>query len=217
MNEKYLKISGFLPVSLLTLSEHYYRTIVREHLSDIIRYNIQSDLLRSTESAVTDELIADTNWQMNGRLVINKCDILARSIFTYTKAQVEKTLGLELLDSYVYPGLYLPNSCLPRHIDNNAGEYVATLSLFVENVPDNNWPFTVDGEQIDCRPGDLIIYQGNRYYHERTPLPDNAFSMNLFMLMVDPHGKFKQDANRVKEREEYKTGVLPEFHLRDIL
>lgn len=97
-------------------------------------------------------------------------------------------LGMELLPNYSYARLYRRGDALPAHIDREACEISATVSLGSRKPhADSHWPiFLRDGDhgiEVRLAPGDALFYLGRELEHWRDPLP-SAEHAQVFLHWV---------------------------------
>jgi hypothetical protein len=174
------------------MMQNFYKNLVFEHIEEILKFNAKLD-----ENEVQLNSENASNSFCNGRLSLSNHDITARCMFYEVGKIIEEYFEIELEHSFVYPGVYLPGSCLPNHVDKKCGEYVASLTVYNENF--DVWPFYVNDEEILLNPGDLVVYDG-KIPHYRNTIPNNGFNISIFMLFVDKNGPYYSSLSEIKSR-----------------
>ena len=97
-------------------------------------------------------------------------DIAMETLLLQTLPTVEKHTELELSPTYSYARVYTHGDELKRHKDRYSCEVSATV-----NLGGSLWPIYIDptGEQgqagikIELKPGDMLIYKGDKSEHWR--------------------------------------------------
>ena len=116
-------------------------------------------------------------------------DIAMETLLTEVKPIMEKTTGLELIETYAYARIYKKGDELHRHKDRFSCEISTTL-----NLGGDPWPILIDptgedniisltqtdkgqeveikdtahkGDSVDLDPGDMLVYRGNILEHWR--------------------------------------------------
>jgi len=100
-------------------------------------------------------------------------DIVMETLLLKLHPLMEKKTGLKLLENYSYVRVYKKGDILKRHKDRFSCEISATL-----NLGGDPWPIYLEpsgreglkGVRIDLKPGDMIIYKGEKVEHWREPL-----------------------------------------------
>lgn len=106
------------------------------------------------------------------------------------RADIERCSGCALLPTYAYARLYLRGQALARHRDRDACEVAATIHLGARGaVPPIR--FAPPG-RAECavrqRPGDAVVYLGDRVEHWREPFEGEYFAQ-LFLNYVRADGE----------------------------
>lgn len=130
-------------------------------------------------------------------------DSLMETLLLQAWPRIEAITGMRLWPSHSYWRMYRQGHALYAHSDDDHIEVNATVCLGHEG--DAAWPLWVeDGVGYDgadrvariaapdldraralpCRPGDAIVYRGNRVKHWRQPNP-NPMHAQLFLFFVD--------------------------------
>jgi len=108
---------------------------------------------------------------------------------------MEENTGLELFPTYSYHRVYQPGSELPTHTDRPACEISCTLCINYEYEDTNySWPIFVDGNKIELKPGDLVIYKGFEKPHWRNKFIGGNRDWHLqgFFHYVNKNGPFSE-------------------------
>ena len=117
------------------------------------------------------------------------------------RPKIEEATGLKLNPTYSYARKYAPGDELKPHIDREACEISATLTLGFDG---DIWPIHVsrdattekDVGAIDLPVGSLIIYRGMEINHWREPYKEGKWQCQVFLHYVDadgPHKDLKYD------------------------
>lgn len=117
------------------------------------------------------------------------------------RPKIEEATGLKLNPTYSYARKYAPGDELKPHIDREACEISATLTLGFDG---DIWPIHVskdattekDVGPIDLPVGSLIIYRGMEINHWREPYKEGKWQCQVFLHYVDadgPHKDLKYD------------------------
>lgn len=115
------------------------------------------------------------------------CEALLLSLHS----TMEKETGLKLIPTYSFARIYRQGDALAKHTDRPACEISATLTLWYTGI--NKWLVYGDGEGVDLKAGDMLIYQGCDMEHWREPL-DKGVWVQLFLHYVNAEGEHKDQA-----------------------
>ena len=105
----------------------------------------------------------------------------------------EEASGKKLLPTYSYARLYKPGEKLAIHIDREACEISATITLGVDGKA---WPIYmgdkggVNATKIEMGVGDAVLYRGMEKYHWRKKFKGN-WQAQVFLHYVDADGPHK--------------------------
>jgi hypothetical protein len=99
---------------------------------------------------------------------------------------IERACGCALLPTYAYARLYLAGNALPRHRDRAACEVAATIHLGSSGHEPPPIRFAPD-VAITQRPGDAVVYLGDRIDHWRDPF-EGIDSGQVFLNYVFADG-----------------------------
>jgi len=102
------------------------------------------------------------------------------------KDMIANHVNKKFLPSYSFWRMYNKFSTLNKHTDRKACEYTVSITI----AQDKKWPLFIDGEEIDIKPGDGVIYQGAKFDHWREEY-EGDYNMQLFLHYVDAEGEFK--------------------------
>ena len=139
-------------------------------------------------------------------------DMLFDTLADGLKNNIENILDLKLLTTYSYHRLYTTGSELEIHKDRMSCEISATLCLGfnVENVNEKEyvWPFFVQDENankvsINLKPGDLILYRGDKLFHWREPFLGKNHAQVFLHYNVDT------EENKIRKYDERPFLGLP--------
>jgi len=100
---------------------------------------------------------------------------------------VESASGCALLPTYSYARLYLQGQALPRHRDRAACEIAVTVHLGSADRQPPPLRFAPD-VSVSQRPGDAVVYFGDRLEHWREPFEGTNFAQ-LFLNYVRADGE----------------------------
>jgi len=97
-------------------------------------------------------------------------DIAMELLLLQTLPTVEKNVKLKLNPTYSYARVYTQGDELKRHTDRYSCEISATV-----NLGGSMWPIYIDptgkqgqaGIKVDLKPGDMLIYKGDKLEHWR--------------------------------------------------
>lgn len=106
--------------------------------------------------------------------------------------------GEPLLPTYTYHRLYKKGDVLEIHRDRASCEISATVSIAVDNPQQINALYVnnkeprdmCDGNPIQIRVGDGVLYKGNDLWHWRKPY-ENDWFIQVFFHYVRANGPYK--------------------------
>lgn len=113
-------------------------------------------------------------------------DALTESLLLNKKKLMEKNTGKKLSPSYSYWRLYTKYATLVKHVDRPSCEISVTVNI----ASDKDWPIIVDGEKMFTKPGEAIIYLGEKLFHERKEFTGD-YCIQVFLHYVDQNGLHK--------------------------
>ena len=132
-------------------------------------------------------------------------DPIFDTLLSLSLEQMETLTAKELVPTYSYHRLYTTGTELTRHKDRPSCEISTTLCIGydVSNVdaskyPDWDWPMFVgpisgekgtDGSPIHMKPGEMIIYRGDKDEHWREPLWGNNHAQ-VFLHYNEKEGQY---------------------------
>lgn len=134
------------------------------------------------------------------------------------REKIEAITGLELYPTYSYARVYKKGDELKHHVDREACEISATLTLGFSHSP---WPIFMadgcdqdadvtftdpDGEEhglknisaVIMEQSDMVVYKGEQKIHWREPLSGSVWHAQVFLHYVDANGPYK-------DKSEYRT------------
>jgi hypothetical protein len=99
-------------------------------------------------------------------------DVAMEVLLSKLHQPMETYTGLELYPNYAYARIYKRGDILHRHKDRFSCEISTTL-----NLGGDDWPIYLEpsgkegmkGVKVDLKPGDMLVYQGNKLEHWREP------------------------------------------------
>ena len=108
--------------------------------------------------------------------------------------KMEEISGLELIPTYSYARLYAPNEELKIHVDREACEISATITLGFEG---DCWPICfgddknkANAKQIIINTGDAVVYKGCDNWHWREKYTEGKWQAQVFIHYVDKNGPY---------------------------
>tara|TARA_Y100001970_G_scaffold293769_1_gene443048 strand:+ start:1365 stop:2042 length:678 start_codon:yes stop_codon:yes gene_type:complete len=140
-------------------------------------------------------------------------DIAGDLVVKNLKPTVEKVFGKKLVETYSYLRVYEKGSELVRHKDRYSCAVSATV-----NLGGNEWPIFIaknkkygkkiggvnqdglavkyepsntKGEKIILKPGDMLVYEGDKFEHWREPFTGSA-CIQIFLHYVEDNKKNKK-------------------------
>lgn len=120
-------------------------------------------------------------------------DPLMESMLLYVHPIMEKATGLQLYPTYSFYRVYRNGDVLEPHKDRPSCE-ISTTVCFGYSYDDSrySWPIIMDGNAVDMKPGDIVVYRGVDLEHSRdefTP-PGDDWHVQAFLHYVDVNGPF---------------------------
>ena len=112
---------------------------------------------------------------------------------------MESHTGLELYPTYSFYRVYRNGDILEPHKDRPSCE-ISTTVCFNYSYDDSEytWPIIMDGNKVDMKPGDIVVYKGVDLEHSREKFspPLDSWHVQAFLHYVDangPYSNFKWD------------------------
>jgi hypothetical protein len=126
--------------------------------------------------------------------------------------EIERLSGCALLPTYAYARLYLHGQSLPRHRDRDACEVAVTLHLGASGTTPPICFALSSGQTVAVhqRPGDAVVYRGDRVDHWRDVFQGEHFGQ-LFLNYVCA------DGDRRDHLYDGRQHAFPPGTLRDML
>lgn len=116
------------------------------------------------------------------------------NVLAYCLPYFEKACGIELLPTYSYARLYEPGEELLNHVDREACEISATITLGFDG---NVWAIYMGDDEnksnpakIEMNVGDAVLYKGMEKYHWRETYSEGKWQAQVFLHYVDKNGKY---------------------------
>ena len=152
------------------------------YLKEISRLTMTNDVLHYSE----ENYVLSAVDNQHSRYLYNPPHAQALSLIL---TQLYSSIANKpLVPSYAFYRGYVKNNGLNMHIDRPACQY--SLTYMVDSDADKCWPFRIenlDGKEFQItnqKPGDIILYQGERVWHGRDCLP-HEWSNHVFLHWVD--------------------------------
>lgn len=106
---------------------------------------------------------------------------------------MEKETGITLYPTYSFYRVYRNGDILHPHTDRPSCE-ISTTICFNYSYDDSEytWPIIMDGNKVDMKPGDIVVYRGVDLEHSRdkfTP-PGDDWHVQAFLHYVNANGPF---------------------------
>ena len=110
-------------------------------------------------------------------------DPLMDSLLLQKKKLMEKQTGKKLFPTYSYFRLYTKYATLKKHKDRPSCEISVTVNI----GSDKDWPIIIEGKEIITKPGEAVIYLGEKLFHERKQFTGD-YCLQAFLHYVDQNG-----------------------------
>lgn len=108
---------------------------------------------------------------------------------------MEKETGLTLYPTYSFYRVYRNGDVLAPHIDRPSCE-ISTTVCFNYSYDDSKytWPIIMDGNKIQMKPGDIVVYRGIDLEHSRDEFmpPNDDWHVQAFLHYVDVNGPYSE-------------------------
>jgi len=107
---------------------------------------------------------------------------------------MEKETGLSLYPTYSFYRVYRNGDILHPHRDRPSCE-ISTTVCFNYSYDDSEytWPIIMDGNKVDMKPGDIVVYRGIDLEHARDeftpPSPEEDWHVQAFLHYVNADGE----------------------------
>tara|TARA_R100000278_G_scaffold38765_1_gene34307 strand:+ start:948 stop:1535 length:588 start_codon:yes stop_codon:yes gene_type:complete len=164
----YIKVPNFLDKGEITLLNKYCEIM---HRTNVRQFGLD-------KSTPVGDDVGDTC--CHGDPVFD-------SLLLTKQKLMEKTTGKELLPTYTYWRMYTKHAILRKHKDRPACEISVTVHIGSDNTP---WPIFMDGNEINTKPGDAVIYLGPKLEHYRERFQGD-WQAQVFLHYVDAKGPHK--------------------------
>lgn len=106
---------------------------------------------------------------------------------------MEKNTGLKLIPTYSFYRVYRNGDILYPHKDRPSCE-ISTTVCFNYSYDDSEytWPIIMDGNSVEMKPGDIVIYRGVDLEHSREIFnpPNDDWHVQAFLHYVDANGPY---------------------------
>lgn len=111
---------------------------------------------------------------------------------------MEKSTGLKLYPTYSFYRVYRNGDILHPHTDRPSCE-ISTTVCFNYSYDDSKytWPIIMDGNKVNMKPGDIVVYRGVDLEHSRDEFnpPGDDWHVQAFLHYVDANGPYSDYAN----------------------
>lgn len=104
--------------------------------------------------------------------------------------RIQEKIGLNLIPTYNYLTTYYTGSYMRMHKDRPSCE----ISMSVNLLSDVDWPLFMEGEPINTKPGDAVLYRGIDVLHWRDPAPQMVRHMQMFFHWIVDGGEHMEHA-----------------------
>jgi hypothetical protein len=114
-------------------------------------------------------------------------DYLTESLLESLQPKIEKIAGVDLLPTYSFYRVYVPNEELLPHKDRPSCEVSCTLCFGYDyRGKDYRWRIQLGATRLALTPGDAAIYLGCEIEHSRPPLliPPGGWHAQAFLHYV---------------------------------
>tara|TARA_R110000803_G_C11984169_1_gene321116 strand:+ start:2407 stop:2949 length:543 start_codon:yes stop_codon:yes gene_type:complete len=112
-------------------------------------------------------------------------DPLMDSLMLSKKNIMEKETGKKLLPTYAFWRMYTKFSDLKKHKDRPSCEISVTVNINNDGTP---WPIYIEGEAVELKSGEAVIYMGCELEHWREEFLGD-WHAQTFLHYVDEEGK----------------------------
>ena len=160
----YKLIKNFFTKKELELGRHYFHLLHKRNIKDF------DGTLEQSASNNADSVFYS--------------DCFSDAILVQKKKIMEKETGLSLMPTYAFTRFYTYNAELQKHVDRPACEISVSAMWDSDGT---KWPLYVDGNPVDMKPGDAVIYLGCESEHWRENFKGD-FHLQTFLHYVDKNG-----------------------------
>lgn len=163
-NFNYKLIKNFFTKKEIELGRHYFHLLHKRNVN-----NFDAPLEQSSSN--------------NGDSVFYS-DSFSDAILIQKKKIMEKETGLSLMPTYAFTRFYTYNAELVKHTDRPACEISVSAMWDSDGT---KWPLYIDGNPVDMKSGDAVIYLGCESKHWRKNF-EGDFHLQTFLHYVDKNG-----------------------------
>lgn len=140
-------------------------------------------------------------------------DPAMETVLTLLHQTMEESTGLQLYPTYSFYRVYRNGDDLKIHKDRPACEISCTVCFnYSYDSKDYEWPIFMEGNAVNLKPGDLVIYKGTELDHWREPFDihqENQWHVQGFFHYVNANGPYTEHKfdgrNSVGELTQQKT------------
>jgi len=152
------------------------------HLKDFISTDEVSLLLNQWVDA-SRELEAGHDTQVPGSVSMYNF-LPTTQLAVYKASSLADILGVNLLPTYSFVRTYFSNTNLAKHRDREACE----ISVSIHLDGDKDWPLYIDGNPINLKTGDAVLYWGHDLEHWRDTYLGESYT-NAFLHFIRSLGE----------------------------
>jgi hypothetical protein len=120
-------------------------------------------------------------------------DPAMETMLLHLHSLMEENTGLELYPTYSFYRVYRNGDELTPHKDRPSCE-ISCTACFNYSYDDSKytWPIIMDGNKVNMKPGDIVIYRGVDLEHSRDKFipPGDDWHVQAFLHYVDVNGPF---------------------------
>lgn len=123
-------------------------------------------------------------------------DPLINSLLELKLSLIEKESGLKLFPTYSYWRYYIFGATLDKHLDRPSCEISVTANI----KKYDNWPLIIEGEKIELKEGEALLYAGCDQEHGRPGVYEGEGMAQVFLHYVNQNGPYKDHAYDMIEK-----------------
>jgi hypothetical protein len=163
-------------------------------VKDAINYDLRDVI---TQYALFDEMqdfSPDTQQVPNAHSKYS--DPAMEAMLLHLHPLMEKETGVSLYPTYSFYRVYRSGDILEPHKDRPSCE-ISTTVCFNYSYDESlyTWPIIMDGNKVNMKPGDIVIYRGVDLEHSREeflPPGENDWHVQAFLHYVDINGPYSE-------------------------
>ena len=167
-NEKYFVVRKFVSDEVLKLCQTYYP------IKFFIQKNFDSQIGNMTE--IKPDIVQPFS-------VYSYSDPFTESLLIHYLPAIREIAGIDSLHpTYSFTRMYEKGQWLGKHTDRPSCQYSITLPLV--SYDDTPWIIYMDGNKVDLKLGDLVIYKGCEAEHWREPF-EGKYQVQAHLHYID--------------------------------